>query len=224
MSTCIGLWTAKTQKSERKSLVLNKKHCKLCLNCVVGTSLYNVSSLSCQFTASGRRSNGVKLWYCLTKQPVCVSKGEVLAFKLVPGMRVNPTAFPKSRDCCWIPSPNFGRDMTAPGLFYISTLIIAVMLWFKLVKVRWDQDLLKHCSNTILLFAYAEKRWPSRLGATFSNWEGIKSISWNSTREFGSLAQLETSESWSSIVKAAYCFKPEVLIFPSHLHAEFAVV
>lgn len=77
-------------KSEGKSSVLNESIVNCAVNCVVCTSLYNFSSLSSRFIASGRRSNGVKLWYCLTKQPVCVSQGEVLAFRLVPGMQENP--------------------------------------------------------------------------------------------------------------------------------------
>lgn len=115
--------------------------------------------------------------------------------------------FPESGDRCWISSPDFGREMAAPGLFCIATPIIAVVLRFRLVNARWDQGPWKHCANTIPCVASTERKWHSRLGATFTNWEGIKLIYRSSTGEFWPRSPLESSESWSGVVKATYCWR-----------------
>lgn len=85
-----GSDTEEALVEDRGNPWFEQKLCELCCKLCVGTSLYNFFSLSTRFIASGRRSNGVKLWYCLTKQPVCESQGEVLAFTLAPGTQGNP--------------------------------------------------------------------------------------------------------------------------------------
>lgn len=60
---------------------------------------------------------------CLTKQPVCVSQGEVLAFELAPGMQGNPRTSNLFQIRGVLPnsSPDFGRKRDDyPGVILYS--------------------------------------------------------------------------------------------------------
>lgn len=157
---------------------LCKFHCQFC----VSTSLYNFSSSSSRFIASGRRSNGVKLWYCLTKQPVCESQGEVLAFTLAPGMQGNPRR---------------------SHIFPIKTMLLSFQPGF------WKRD---DCPRVILgtYPDYSSRvavltqsclllKWNDTADSEQLSQTG-KSIYWNNMVKFWSLSRLEHSGSCSSIV------------------------
>lgn len=66
--------------------------------------------------------------------------------------------------------------------------------------------------------AQAEKKWHSRLDATFTNWEGLKSIYWNSNSKFWPISHTQNPKIWSSVVRAAGNIVEELLwIQWSHL-------
>lgn len=176
---------------------LEPKPCKFHSELCVSTSLCNFSSWSSRFIASGRRSNGVKLWYCLTKQPVCESQGEVLAFMLAPGMQGNPR---KSH------------------LFPIKTMLLSLQPRF------WKRD---DCPRVILgtYPDYSSRIAVLTQSCLLLKWNSPadseqlsqteKSIYWNNTGEFWSLPHLEHSGGCSSIVRSAFA---EAVLWTSWSH------